>query len=120
MAVGFYQDAELGPITFRLGFMPFGKMVFSHDQLHAAVVNKATIWSDPVTITADTSMLRILNTRREPSGGVTILKEDISSEDIPFEVKRLMLRDGARNIEFSVEEKALLSDEERKILKKYE
>lgn len=104
LAIGFTEEVVPGPIIFKLGFRPFYSMPGQETKI---------IWSNPITITVDKNMFK--NLIKAPSGGVTILKEDLSWQDIPFEVKRLMLKEGARNVEFSDEEKKLLSDEEKKL-----
>lgn len=104
--LAFFKEAVPGPLTFKLGFKQ-------------ASGSKEIVWSSQVTITVNKDMLRDPYTHQGPHK-IVIGKEIQSWDEIPFEVRRLMLREGARNIEFSDKEKALLSDEERKILKKYE
>jgi len=110
LTVGLFKEAVPGSVTFKLGFKQFASMREKDAKF---------IWSNPVTITVNQYMLRNLYTHQGPPV-VTISKEIQSWEEIPFEVKRLMLNEGGRNIVFSDKEKELLSDEEKKLLKKNE
>ncbi|MCX5703685.1 MAG: hypothetical protein NT066_04250, partial [Candidatus Omnitrophica bacterium] len=97
LALGFSKKAVPGSLTFKLGLS------------HKLGQKTKIVWSNPVTIMIDKNMLKILKPHAS-FGTVSIIQKDVKPSDLPFEVKKEMIKDGVQNIP--------LSDEERERLKK--